>query len=470
MEYFTLLTVATMVIAILAFALYRKSGDVGVFVGTAALYYWSLFGAWYLVIDKTGGFSGQFYHYLEYKMFPINLDSNYSATLACYAAFVILTQVALLLGLPKRKARDRDIPRLVLRHEPILVIAAVAAAGSVFLISDKISTAWSLNASAYYYTRTQTDEWFTLHQVLNRVAMIPPSIGLATFLAGNRSRFFISVARRYTLVGYVVVFASMAVFTFILGNKNEVFVSLLTGFLCYLASVRKPKLWKVALTLTFGLWFLYTIDFFRGVPISEMQNEVTARIDEATEVGRFLTSSNEAYAAHFSLYGVLANQVEPKFGYSIYSLACSIIPRLFWPDRPPDIYNYYSESVGAIEGQGYALHHATGWYLNFGYPGVALGAVLLGLVWAYCLRARTKIQPHSGLAFRLFAVVAPWLFVACLAPLVRAGPEAYKGLLLEGVLIPVGTLLIACRRTKRSRPMVLYCEVPTGAISVGVPL
>jgi len=33
--------------------------------------------------------------------------------------------------------------------------------------------------------------------------------------------------------------------------------------------------------------------------------------------------------------------------------------------------------VGAIQNQGYSLHHATGWYLNFGYFGVALGAVVM---------------------------------------------------------------------------------------------
>jgi hypothetical protein len=462
MEYFALLASATIVIAILALVLYRRSGDLGVFVGVAALYYWSLFGAWYIVIDKTGGFSGKFYHYLEYKMFTINLDGHYMASLASYSGFVILTEIALLLALPRSMEGRHAPPRLLLRHEPILLIAAVAGGASIFIIFDKLSTAWELNTSAYWYTRTETDEWFTLHQVLNRVAMIPPAIGLATFLAGERSRFFVSVPRRYTALGYAAVFLGMATFTFILGNKNEVFVSLLTGFLCYLASVKKPKLWKVGLTLFAGFWFLYAIDFFRSVPISEMSTAVSERIDEATEVGRFLTSSNEAYAAHFSMYGVLANNVEPKFGYSVYSLVCSVVPRLFWKDRPPDIYSYYSDSVGAIQNQGYSLHHATGWYLNFGYPGVALGGVLLGLAWAFCMRARSMIRAKSGLMFRLFAVVSPWLFVACLPPLVRAGPEAYKGLVIEGVLIPVGTLLFACRPKKAKKAVYL---VPVETIS-----
>src|SRR5690606_35614194 len=107
-------------------------------------------------------------------------------------------------------------------------------------------------------------------------------------------------------------------------------------------------------------WFLYAIDFFRATPVSDLPYALTARLSETTGVATFMTSSNEAYAAHFSMYGVLTRQVEPKFGYSIYALACSVIPRALWPSRPRDIYLYYSESVGTVQNQGYSLHHATG--------------------------------------------------------------------------------------------------------------
>ena len=201
---------------------------------------------------------------------------------------------------------------------------------------------------------------------------------------------------------------------------------------------------------------LYAIDFFRAVPLADLGDAVSGRAAEATGVADFLTSSNEAYGAHFSMYGVLAGDVEPRFGYSLYSLACSVIPRVLWPDRPRDIYLYYSESVGAIQNQGYSLHHATGWYLNFGYLGVALGAVVMGLVWAYCLNAHRRAG--SGHLFRLFATVAPWLFVACLPPLIRAGPEGYKGFLIEGVMIPVGVLAFACRPKKIRAPLAWHPE------------
>jgi hypothetical protein len=460
-KYFAMLGASTTVIAALACALYQRRRDMGLIVGVLALYYWSLFGAWSIILDKIGGVSGKNYYYLENKLFPIVLDSHYMLALCLYAGFIVVAQLSLLAALPR--TRERPIPRLILRHDPILIVGFLAGLASYFIIRDKLSAAWALNTSAYLYTRTQTDQWFTLHQVLNRVAMLPSAIGFAALMAGNRSRYFVSVRRRYTLAAYLILFLGMGLFTFVLGNKNEVLESLLAGTLAYVASVRRPSLWKVSMAVTAGAWFLYAIDFFRGVPVAGMQSAIGERLGQATGVARFVTSSNESFAAHFSMYGVLAAAVPPKFGYSLYSLLCSIIPRVLWPDRPLDIYFYYSAQVGAIQDQGYSLHHATGWYLNFGIAGVALGGAVLGLVWAFCLNAHQRIRPSSGLLFRLFAVISPWLFVAYLPPLLRAGPEAYKGFLIEAVLIPVGTLALACRAKKTRRRMIPAATASGGA-------
>ena len=445
MEFLALLTVATIVIAVLGAAVYRASRDAGTLVGIAALYYWSLFGAWYIVIDKTGGFSGKNYQYLEGKLFPIALDQDYLITLGLYAGFIILVELTLLaLAAPPEPGR---IQPMRLRHTPILLIGFAAGLASVFLIADKLGTAWALNASAYVYTRAQTDEWFTLHQVLNRVALIPPAIGQAALAAGAGSRFLMGARRRCLLwLGYLTLLGGMGAFTFVLGNKNEVLTALLAGLLAYLGMARRRNWIGVGLATVAGFWFLYAIDIFRAFPLTALREAVPAEAAGTSELARFLASSNEAYGAHFSLYGVLAAGVEPRFGYSVYALVCSVVPRIVWPDRPADIYNYYADSVGAVQNQGYSLHQASGWYLNFGYAGVVLGAIVMGLVWAYCLNARRRAS--SGTVYRLFAVTAPWLFPACLPALIRAGPEGYKGFLVEGVLIPVAVLALSCRPEK----------------------
>jgi hypothetical protein len=449
-----LLGSSTLLIAILLAALYRRERDMGVVAGFAALYYWSLYGGWSLVVDKLGGSSGQHYHYLEYKMFPVALDGRYLITLAVYAVFIVAAQLTMLAVLPVR--RQASVPRLIFRHEPILLLGFFAGIASYLLVREKLSVAWTLNTSAYWYTRAQTGPWFTAHQILNRVALIPPSIGFATLVAGARSRYFVSVPTRFTFLGYLLLFAGMGTFTFVLGNKNEVFTALLTGMLAYLGSLARPDWRKVGLVLLAGLWYLTAVDFFRGTPLSQIGEVVRARYEESTNIGHFVTTSDEAFAAHFSMYGALAANIEPNFGYSFYSLACSIVPRALWPERPKDIYYYYAEHVGAIQNQGYSIHHATGWYLNFGYPGVVLGAVVLGLVWSSVLKARHNIRRSSGLAYRLFAAIGPWVFAAGLPPLIRAGPEAYKGLVLDCLLIPIGILFFACRHRKQSKKKLLW--------------
>ncbi len=458
MEYFALLGASTLVIAVLAAVLYRQHGELSVVVGIAALYYWSLYGAWSIVIDKTGGFSGQHYHYLEHKMFPIALDGRYLLTLVLYAGFIILVELTLLGALARRSRQP--IPRLVLRHEAILLIGFAAGIASYLVIRDKLSMAWAINISAYGYTRSQGDQWFTLHQVLNRAALIPPAIGMATLAAGRRSQFFVNVVRRYTWPAYGLLLAGMCAFTFVLGNKNEVLTALLAGVLTYAGSVSRVQWWKIGLVLGCGVWFLASVDFFRGTPIAGIGAAVFTRGQDSADVSHFVTTSDEAFAAHFSMYGVLAAGTEPQFGYSLYSLVCSVVPRILWPERPYDIYRYYSESVGTIQNQGYSLHHATGWYLNFGYAGVAVGAVVLGLVWAGCLNAHQKSQRRSGLLYRLYATIAPWVLVAGLPALIRAGPEAYKGLIIESFLIPIGVLVFACRPKKAPRWALMRAAIP----------
>ncbi len=454
MEYYALLTVATVVIAVLAATLYRVRRDYGVLVGIAALYYWSLYGAWFVVFDKSSGDSSQSYWYLEKKMFPVALDRNYMLTLVLYAGFIILTELTLLATV--KGSRLREAPRFTLRHGPLLLIALLAAAGSFYLIYDKVAAAWALNTSAYGYTRHETDQWFTLHQELNRLVLTPCAIGFAMLMAGgdrqsSGNRWFVNVQRRYTLAGYAGMFGIMSVFTFVLGNKAEVFLALLVGGLAYLDSARRRKLWRLALVMTLAMAFLSSIDYFRSVPIAEMNAAVAERAPEAGDLGQALTSSAEAFAAHFSMYGVLARDTQPVYGYSLYALVCSAVPRVLWTDRPPDIYVYYAASVGAMPDQGYSIHHVTGWYLSFGYAGVAAGAILLGLTWAYFLNARHRLRPDSGMIARLFAVIGPWMFAACIPPLVRSGPEGYKGLLVDGVLIPMVALAFACRPRKAAR-------------------
>jgi hypothetical protein len=109
---------------------------------------------------------------------------------------------------------------------------------------------------------------------------------------------------------------------------------------------------------------------------------------------------------------------------------------VLWPDRPPNIYKYYALNIGTMEGQGYTIHHASGWYLNFGIAGLVFGALLLGVLWAAAHNYSLSRHPSAAHFWNVLAAVAPSGFASAIFVLLRAGPEAYKGLLVDGLLIP----------------------------------
>jgi hypothetical protein len=455
MEYYEVLTCATVVIVTLAMALWVRTRNVSILLGIGVLYYWSLYGAWSLITDKLGGSSGRLYGYLEAKMFAVNLDDDYFRTLVYYGLFIIVVEITLLFV--ARPGSPREVPGrpLCLRHVYILLFAASAGLVSYLLIRPYLGEALQLGLSGYKATRAESaldpssSPYFSLQQVLNRAALMAAALGFATVCSGKKPRLVEGERRIWTVPAYLAVMGGLYSFNFVLGNKNEPMSAGLAGFLLYLYNCRRLRLLPVAATITAGMCGIWLIDHFRAYPLSQVAEQF-ANLDFSSLLGDsygLVNTSNEPFAAHFSMYGAMAYHITPVLGQSFVSLAASLVPRLLWENRPPDIYAYYATSVGARAGQGYTIHHATGWYLNFGAAGVPLGALALGLVWSGCLNAYTN-RAHAKSTWALaFRSLAPWLFVAFLPNLVRAGIEGYKSLVFEGLLIPITVVALAGRQS-----------------------
>ncbi|MGC3974398.1 MAG: hypothetical protein QM771_08475 [Nitrospira sp.] len=124
-------------------------------------------------------------------------------------------------------------------------------------------------------------------------------------------------------------------------------------------------------------------------------------------------------------------------------MMASLVPRVFWAERPPDVYLHYAGQIGAPEGQGYTIHHVTGWYLNFGVLGVLIGAFVWGAIWAKCYAGIYRSGLQRSLFWRVWTRLAPWMFVAGIQMLIRTGFEGYKALLVEALFLPTVILLLA---------------------------
>lgn len=422
---------ATFIIGGLAVVLWWRTRNVSIQVGIAILYYWSLAGAWNVISARLWSDFGKGSNYLEEKLFPINLDEYYLETLILYAVFIVAIEITLFYSL--RSQRAARVPRKIM-HSTVFAVTAFTGLVSFLIIESKISLALDLGVSGYYVTRASSN-FFSLHQIMNETCLTVLALGFAVYCSGPDARLLIGNHKRSILLGYTVLITSAYMFNVLLGNRHEMLNAGIAGTLLYIANSRRPRWSLLAMVAVIGFFALAFIDRYRGLPIAAVPSKLgSITTDEIMEVFMTPAFSSENFAAHCSMYGVLSYHIPPKFGMSFVSLGASIIPGFIWKERPEGVYPYYTANVQAMENQGYTIHHATGWYLNFGLFGVVLGGVVLAMVWAQCINAVTRGGGRRP--YFVLRVLAPILFVAYMPSVIRAGPEAYKSLLIEGILLP----------------------------------
>jgi hypothetical protein len=434
MSYYAVLGVSTSLMAVISWILWHRTRDLSFPIGLFFIYFWTLHGGWSVVSDHLNGVTLSSYQYLYDKLFEVSLDEDYLTALAYYGLFAVVAALTIMVRTRTPGGARVATEKLVISHPMVLTVCAAAGTVSYFILRDSFDAALAFNQSAYATSRDgSVGTLFSVHQVLNRVALMPAAMGMAVALSGSDAKYITARGNKQFAMGYVLVLGAMYVYCALLGNKNELFAALLAGSLFYLANTHRPRTWLLLIGGVSSMGLIALIDWFRGIPIGGLGG--VFNLSDAVAALVSVRTSNEAFGSHLSLYGALHFDIPLTYGSSLISLVASIVPRALWPDRPLDIYPYYAGSVHAVAGQGYSIHHATGWYLNFGGVGVVIGAVVLGALWAGLFNSFHKQHPTRSL-HRLFVILSPWLFVAGIPNLIRSGIEGYKGLAVDSFLIP----------------------------------
>lgn len=251
----------------------------------------------------------------------------------------------------------------------------------------------------------------------------------------------------------------MEFYLLLIGNKREILFGGILALIFYFNNVRFKASWKTAgsflLIITIPLFFndgfrsyspTFLVNYFdvSGLEFHPEKEIIYSEFTVKNTALAFLFS-NEMFCAHFSMYGVLAQHIPFTYGSSILSFFASLIPHSLWPGRPGTIYDYYFAQIHAMKGQGYTIHHATGWYLNFGIPGVLAGAFLLGFLWTWLYNKFIHIQSVKNDFMKVLFILGVSAFTSQIASLIRGGPEGYKAMAFEAILIPTLIIFIASR-------------------------
>jgi hypothetical protein len=269
------------------------------------------------------------------------------------------------------------------------------------------------------------------------------------------------VLKKVKMGVFIVVLACVlsALYIAILGNRREILSGLIFCIMLAVPFWKKIDKKKLLYLFCFSFLLFALNTKFRSNKIPIFLNKIFVHSSTVPEeikekeshsplwirLRNFaapLVFSNELFYAHFSMYGAIKKEVPLTYGSSFVHLAKSVVPRSLAPNRPPSIYEYYAKEVDSQPGQNYTIHHATAWYLNFGFIGVIIGALLLSFILYVSYVGYHFPKVRKSNFWSTFYFLLPFLVSAHLVTFVTTGPEAYKSMILEGMLIPVALLTV----------------------------
>lgn len=430
--------------------LWTRTKNIGFVLGMLAIYFWTLQGAWGISATIHHGSWNHEWTYLLTKMFPVALDHDYVRTLVYYGLFIVSVFTAATIAAGMGPPPQAQHP-LIIDHGRLSTYCILGGVAALLLSADILTTAIRRGTSGYLLIADGETGGlrYVFFQLVLRGTLFAACIGGPAWLSGNQGRLIRGRPLRTAGLRYAILLGSIFLLCVALGNKNALLLGLITAVTVSVTNAAKARIGRVAITALAGICMIASINLTRD------RNPLEAlRTLSGPDVASAFTAafqSNEQYAAHLSMYGVLSHDVELTHGSSLLSLLASAIPRAVWPDRPDPIYNYYAHAVNVVADQGYTIHHATAWYLNFGLAGILVGGAVLGALWGWSFTKLKSPCDGGSLLRQTMNMTSFFLITGGLPRLLRGGPEDYKSFFLTSLIIPLCIIVPACRRGTVSR-------------------
>lgn len=455
MTHYLLLSLLTLAIVYLGVRIWKQTREPGFLLVLALLYYWTLLGSWFLIYDDLTGGKGiewglSYYVYTEI-LFPVHADTDYLLTILSYGFFIISAEAVILWMTRKPKnAQKHEFSRIRISHGWIIAGSVAAVLISFGLVWTEILTAAKFEHSIYVVTRQMQGPWYTIHQLLNQAAVTGIFLGFLIRLSGPNAKWISGDTKKTSLIAYAFALPLVVTVMLLLGNKKELMSAGIFGLLFLYRNTGKFDWRKYAVFLSFVVFpFVFNNGMRAWSPVFLTQyfdvSGLHFELEKPISYTRFTLKSsalsfvfsNEIFCSHMSLYGLIKKDPAYTWGSSLLSLSASVVPRALWPDRPPPVYEEYARIFKLPKGQGLTIHHAAAWYLNFGYTGIIAGGVLLGFLLSLSYRMLFRITTATNLVLKILFLMAFIGFVSQVPSLIRSGPEAYKIVVFEGILIPL---------------------------------
>lgn len=453
-----LLSLVTLLSGWMQWRIWKKTRSLVLLLPVLVIFYWSILGGWVITIDLLTGNALEKlgFHYYAYfdKLFPIQLNHAYFKSLVLFSSFLLLFQAVVLRMVRSHSQSMLQMrPTVYLNHWLILAGSFAMAFISYLFIRAQITDAIAHHESLYLYLSHSNGRFYSLYQLTKSSSLFLLLFGVALLLSHRDGRYFTANSSKWLIVAYALGMILLLGYSALIGSRNDLLFAFIFGILFYLTNARKIR-WILPFFQVVGLAsVIVIIEMTRAIPILDYiglssgpgvpTGDVVKHMSVLESILSLL-ASNEMFAGHMSMYGVLYYEVPLTHGASFNYLLHSLLPRFVDITRPLDSYQHYVAGVGYSGLQGFTINHATGWYINFGFFGVALGAMLLALLVSAAYNVQQSFT-DGGTLQRIARAVLLLSAASFFSALIRTGPEGLRALTFEAILIPMALLFVVAK-------------------------
>jgi hypothetical protein len=374
------------------------------------------------------------YDYLFAKMFDVKVNDSFSISMFAVLIFILILSLISSALVNRLKYYKVDYQ---INHIRTWLLSGIFIALSVSVVVFNVNwNSIAANNENLYTALRYKDElplFYSIHQLCIRGALF---VALLVMFEPSRD------GRNGLMFLKIVPLIVLTLYCTLLGNRAELISFFLMASTIYAMQTRitLKALFAAVVTLT----VISLIGSVRGLKI-DSEFSVSDLFNPLGAIWN-LISSNEFFAPVLSLYGVIDKNVDPSYLISFYWLLFSVIPRDFGLERPQDSYLYYATNTINDFGQGYAMHHITSYYINFGLVGFVLCGIVLSFIFIVSFTIRNKEIARNSIERKLFKLWMPAFVMGLYPSILRGGIEGYKGLIVEGLLLPfILIILLVCK-------------------------
>lgn len=455
---FLILVIGTLLFSFFVIRLWKKTRSISFLLGQFYLFYWGIAGSWIFMFDSIYNFKGEIvglhYYYFYEKMFEVFLDQSYLKATFYHVVFILFTQIFLLLSY---KSQDSSSPSKLLEVSSKKIILACISllAVSIIIIKSEIIYAFTYNKVLYTIVELSSNRFFSIHQIALQLAVLLYIFYISLVVSSPNAKKIKLTQQSKKSFSLTLILSLIFILTLmILGNKKELLFAGVVGILFFIDNnlINRASLRNLTILSIIVIVPLLATDIIRSGKFNsllhlkyerniskEIAQNSSAMINENKKYGLthnlgLVIFSNELFFPHFSMYGAIKNNVPVSTGLSLKNLVASFVPKVILEKRPIDSYSYYIKYTKKDkEGkQGFTIHHATAWLLNFGFGGLILGGICLGSLWGKL--SSFSINNTENNLKNVFMHLTPAITCAFLPILIRNGIESYKSFLVEGII------------------------------------